>query len=78
MFLRIGYFFLPIGLLLLFVFGASYQVDSPDYSLFLAGIVSIIIGVVIIVKNRPAPTDAGRFRLFRRKSKDDNGNGDVS
>ena len=73
MLVRVGIFFITISLVVLFVFVASYQVDTPRYSLLLGGFVLILIGVFMIIRNRQPPEKAERFRIFRkmrsRKSK---------
>ena len=78
MLVRVGYFFFLVGLLVMFVFVASYQVNVPRYNLLLIGLLLIISGVFLVVKNRPPSEDAGRFRRFRRKGsgKDQNGEKD--
>ena len=76
MLVRVGYFFFLVGLLVLFVFVASYQVNVPRYNLLLIGLILIISGVFLVVKNRPSSEDTGRFRRFRRKSSEKKQNGD--
>lgn len=66
MLVRVGYFFIMVSLLVLFVFGASYQVDAPNYKLLLSGLALIFIGVFLVIKNRPPSEDTGRFRRFRK------------
>jgi uncharacterized membrane protein HdeD (DUF308 family) len=76
MLVRVGYFFFLVGLLVMFVFVASYQVNAPRYNLLLIGLILIISGVFLVVKNRPPSEDAGRFRRFRRKDPGKNQHGD--
>ena len=76
MLVRVGYFFFLVGLLVMFVFVASYQVNVPRYNLLLIGLILIISGVFLVVKNRPQSEDTGRFRRFRRKGPGKNQNGD--
>ena len=76
MLVRVGYFFFLVGLLVMFIFVASYQVNAPRYSLLLLGLFLVISGVFLVVKNRPPSEDAGRFRRFRRNRSEKNQNGD--
>ena len=76
MLVRVGYFFFLVGLPVLFVFVASYQVNAPRYNLLLIGLFLVISGVFLVVKNRPPSEDTGRFRRFRRKSSEKKQNGD--
>jgi uncharacterized membrane protein HdeD (DUF308 family) len=78
MLVRVGYFFFLVGLLVLFVFIASYQVNVPRYSLLLGGLFLVISGIFLIVKNRPPSEDTGRFRRFRRNRSVKNQNGDEA
>ena len=73
MIVRVGYFFIMVSLIVLFAFVASYQVDTPNYSLLLVGLGFIFFGIIIVIKNRQRPEKAERFRLVRRmrsKNKD--------
>jgi hypothetical protein len=76
MLLRVGYFLLPVGLLMLFVFGASYNIDTPRYTLLLGGLAILVVGLLIVAKNRPRSSDTGRFRRFRKNKTGSNGSGD--
>ena len=76
MLVRVGYFFFLVGLLILFVFVASYQVNVPRYNLLLIGLLLVVSGVFLIVKNRPPSEGTGRFRRFRRQRSEKNQNGD--
>ena len=78
MLVRVGYFFFLVGLLVLFVFVASYQINVPRYSLLLIGLFLVISGVLLVVKNRPPSEDSGRFHRFRRKGSGKNQNGDEA
>ena len=66
MFLRVGYFFIIVSLVVLFTFGASYQVDEPRYSLLLVGLALIFIGILMVIRNRQPSEKADRFRMFRK------------
>jgi LPXTG-motif cell wall-anchored protein len=66
MFVRVGYFFIIVSLIVLFVFFASYQVETPQYNLLLAGLALIFIGVFIIIRNRKNSEKAGRFRKVNK------------
>lgn len=66
MYERIGYFFIIVSLLVLFLFVASYQVDEPNYSLMVIGLFFIFIGIVMVVKNHRPSEKAERFRMLRK------------
>ena len=66
MFVRVGYFFIMVSLIVLFVFFASYQVETPQYNLLLAGLALIFIGVFMILRNRQKSEKAGRFRMVHK------------
>jgi hypothetical protein len=66
MFERVGYFFIMVSGIVLFVFVASYMVDTPNYYLFLGGVALLIIGFYIVRRNRQQPEKAERFGLVRK------------
>jgi hypothetical protein len=78
MLVRVGYFFILVGLVVLFVFSASYQVNAPRYSLLLGGLALVVIGGFLVAKNRPPSEDAGRFRRFQKKRSGKKQNGDEA
>ena len=72
---QIGLFFLFVGVIVVFVFAASFQVGSPEYILCLIGLASLMLGALLIFRYRRTPTESDRFRLIGkvrdRKKKDD-------
>ena len=72
---QIGLFFLFVGVIVVFVFAASLQVDSPEYVLCLIGLASLMLGAFLIYRYRRRPAETDRFRLVgkmrNRKKKDD-------
>ena len=76
MFIRVGYFFIMISMIVLFAFVASYMVDTPNYKFLLGGLAMIFIGVFIVVRNRQPSEKAVRFRMVRKmrsRNKNDEG-----
>lgn len=68
---RVGIFFLFLGFLTLIPFFASDQIKIPDYRYFFAGFFFILVGIVLVWRNRPPPKQSGeRFRMFKRKPKE--------
>jgi quinol-cytochrome oxidoreductase complex cytochrome b subunit len=68
---RVGIFFIFVGLLTLIPFVASDQLKSPDYRYFFTAFFLLVIGGILLWRNRPQrPQSATRFRLFKRKSKE--------
>jgi hypothetical protein len=71
---RIGFFFASVGALILFVFAASYMIEEPHYYSCLGGMVCLVLGIVMIIRNRKPSEKAERFRYVRkmrnRKKKD--------
>lgn len=63
---RIGYFFIMISLLVLFIFAASYQIDDPKYSLLLGGLALIFMGIFMVVRKRRPSEKAERFRTIQK------------
>ena len=66
MFLRVGYFFIIVSVIVLFVFAASYQTEDPNYSLLFGGLLLISIGIVITIKNRRPSEKSERFRMLHK------------
>jgi sugar phosphate permease len=63
---KIGRFFFFIGLVLLVVFFAIDQVESPAYGYFCVGIVVVILGVMLMRRGHQPPAESMRFRTLRR------------
>ncbi|MFC1996508.1 hypothetical protein ACFLXI_02735 [Chloroflexota bacterium] len=76
MFMRIGYFFIIVSLIVLFAFVASYQVDNPDYSLLLGGCALLFIGIFMVIRNRRPSEKAERFRMVHKARSRKNKNGE--
>ena len=66
---RVGQFFFLVGLLVMFVFFASFVTATPHYNLFLIGLGSVLIGAFIMVKSRKPPGESERFRRIRKLRK---------
>ena len=66
---RIGQFFFLIGLLVLFTFFASYMNATPYYSLFLIGLGSTFLGVIMMIRSRKPSGESERFRRIRKLRK---------
>lgn len=68
---RVGIFFLFLGFLTLIPFFASDQLKDPDYRYFLAGFFFVMVGLILLWRNRPPKKVTGeRFRIFKRKQKE--------
>lgn len=71
---QIGFFFLVVGLIIVFMFAASFQVGRPEYFLCLMGLASLMLGAFLAYRYRRTQTSANRFRMInkmRRKEKKD-------
>ena len=68
MYLRVGYFFIMVSVIVLFIFVASYQTDDhdPNYGLLLGGLLMIFVGIVMVIRNRRPSEKAERFRMIRK------------
>lgn len=70
---RIGQFLFLLGFFLVFLFIVTDIGQEPKYELFFWGLVGLIIGAIMIARNRPKPKESGRFRLLRNlRSRDKN------
>jgi uncharacterized membrane protein YiaA len=64
---KLGRFLFFIGLVLLVVFFAIDQSKSPTYGYFCAGLVTVLLGAVLMLRSRqPPPDESMRFRTVRR------------
>ena len=63
---QVGSFFLFVGALVAFVFAASYQIGSPEYTYCLIGLSLISLGAFMIYKSQRKPHEAERFRLIKK------------
>jgi len=63
---RIGQFFFLVGLLVMFVFSASFMNETPDFKIFLIGLGSILLGMFIMIRNRGRSGESERFRRIRK------------
>jgi hypothetical protein len=66
---QIGMFSLFVGMIVVFIFVASLQLGSPEYSYCLIGLLLVILGGYLIYRYRRRPEPAERFRIFRRRRK---------
>jgi hypothetical protein len=64
----IGQFFLLVGILLLVLYFATSQVDSPIVYYFCFGVIFLLFGVYMMWIGRNPPIASDRFRSFRRMS----------
>ena len=63
---RVGQFFLMVGLVVMFIFVASYQLGDPNFSFFFLGLGALILGAFLIFKHRKRGGEAERFRWIRK------------
>jgi hypothetical protein len=64
----IGQFFLLVGILLLVLYFATSQVDSPIVYYFCFGVIFLLFGVYMMWIGRNPPIASDRFRSIRRMS----------
>ncbi len=64
---RIGQFFLFIGLIMLVIFFATGQNESPSVGIFFAGLIIAGLGVYLIWRDWKPKPPSNRFRILRRK-----------
>lgn len=62
---RIGRFFFFIGLFILMFFMASFLIKEPRYLILPVGLLSTLLGLVLILGGRKPATPSGRFRAIR-------------
>jgi hypothetical protein len=62
---RVGRFFFLFGGLLLLIFFASDLAESPRFNLFFFGLLSVVVGLIMIRRGRIPPEPSGRFRMLR-------------
>ncbi len=70
---RIGEFFLFICLVLMILFFASDQGETPMIGLFFASLLSGLLGFYFIRKDWKPPAESARFRMFRKSSQNKQG-----
>lgn len=63
---RFGRFLFFIGAILLVVFFAIDQAESPNYGYFCIGAVVIVLGALLMRRGQPPPAESMRFRTLRR------------
>jgi hypothetical protein len=63
--IRIGSFFIWIGVGLIILFAASVFNNAPDFKYFFLGLISIFLGVRLYRRKLPPPP-SGRFALLRK------------
>jgi hypothetical protein len=67
---RFGKFLLIIGLMLWVIFFATDRIHNPEFAFFFWGTVCLGSGILLMWRNRPAPSQpAERFRTVRRVSR---------
>ena len=62
---RIGRFFLIIGLLVIFLFIATFLAGAPIFEFLMAGVIGVILGLALMVRGRSPPAGSERFRTVR-------------
>jgi peptidoglycan/LPS O-acetylase OafA/YrhL len=65
---NVGQFFALLGFLLLVLYFATSQVDSPIVYYFCFGVILLLIGVYLMWIGRNPPVGSERFRSLRRMS----------
>lgn len=62
---RIGQFFIFCGLIALAIFLATALSEDYQFAFCFSGVSSLILGILLARKGRPAPVETGRFRVIR-------------
>lgn len=70
---RLGVFFLWIGGILILLFFFSSQADSANFNLFVTGFLLLLFGTILRVRGRPQSGQSTRFRIFRKRTKQADG-----
>ncbi len=65
---RIGQFFLFVGLIMLVIFFATGQNESPSVAIFFGGLILAGLGVYLIWRDWKPKPPSNRFRILRRKA----------
>jgi hypothetical protein len=63
---KFGRFLFFIGAILLVVFFAIDQSESPTYGYFCVGAIAIVLGILLMRRGQPPPAESMRFRTLRR------------
>ena len=71
---NVGQFFVILGILLLVLYFATSQVDSPIVYYFCFGVILLLFGVYLMWIGRNPPVVSDRFRSLRRMSEKKNKN----
>ena len=64
--IRVGQFFLLLGLIALVIFFATRQSQTPMYALLCGGLALVSLGIYIFWRSWKAPEESGRFRSWRK------------
>jgi hypothetical protein len=63
---KVGEFFLTVGLLLLIIFFAIYAAGQPAYWMLFGGLASAGVGFFLWWKNRQPPAPSNYFQTVRK------------
>ncbi len=63
---RTGQFFLVTGILLCVFFIITYSAQATNFLACLGGIVSLLLGIMLMLRNRPAPVNSERFQAWKK------------
>lgn len=62
---RVGVFFISMSLIVLLVYFASVQAEQSNIKLFIVGFIGLVLGGIIVWRNRIPPPPVERFRGLR-------------
>ena len=65
---RLGTFFILVGMGFIFFYWISMQVEdaAPEGNFLIIGILSLMLGIWQVWRNRPKPQDVERFKTARK------------
>ena len=63
---QIGYFFLYIGLVVSMISIAAFYEKTPSFLLCLVGVILLVLAIGMILRFRPEPSEADRFRSVKK------------
>lgn len=66
---KFGLYMLLFGLVLILLFITSDVANTPDYTVFLSGVVMLVLAFVLLRRSREGPDEKPRFRMLRKLGK---------
>ncbi len=63
---QIGFFLLYIGLVVSMIAVAAYFEKTPSFTLCVIGVLLVVLSITMIIRFRPDPETADRFRSVKK------------